>query len=31
MKVIETNESFNEVIHSEKPVIVKFEADWCPD
>ncbi|MBM7571093.1 thioredoxin family protein [Aquibacillus albus] len=31
MKPIESREQFNEVINSEKPVIVKFFADWCPD
>ncbi len=31
MEQIKTNEQFNEVINSEKPVIVKFFADWCPD
>ncbi len=28
---IQTQEKFDEVIQSEKPVIVKFFADWCPD
>ncbi|CQR48281.1 Thioredoxin-like protein YdbP [Paraliobacillus sp. PM-2] len=31
MKHINTKEAFNQVIQSEKPVIVKFYADWCPD
>ena len=25
------NESFKSVINSDTPVIVKFEAGWCPD
>lgn len=31
MKHIDTEAQFNEVIQSDKPVIVKFFADWCPD
>lgn len=31
MKNITTTEEFNSVIQSEQPVIVKFEAGWCPD
>ena len=31
MKAITTQEQFNEVIGSEKAVIVKFYAGWCPD
>lgn len=31
MKPITTTEQFNEVINSKEPVIVKFEAGWCPD
>jgi len=31
MKPITTTEQFNEVINSNEPVIVKFEAGWCPD
>ncbi|MFC4559922.1 thioredoxin family protein [Virgibacillus kekensis] len=28
---LDTEAQFNEVIQSDKPVIVKFFADWCPD
>lgn len=28
---ITTNEQFNELIQSDKEIIVKFYADWCPD
>ncbi|WP_430788694.1 thioredoxin family protein [Virgibacillus flavescens] len=31
MENINTIEQFNKVIQSEKPVIIKFFADWCPD
>lgn len=31
MQSIKNMESFNEVIQSNEPVIVKFEAGWCPD
>ncbi|MBB5180931.1 thiol-disulfide isomerase/thioredoxin [Planomicrobium koreense] len=31
MKPITTNEQFNEVIGGTEPVIVKFQAGWCPD
>ncbi|MFZ3578894.1 thioredoxin family protein [Virgibacillus sp. DJP39] len=31
MKQIKSVDNFNEVIQSEKPVIIKFFADWCPD
>ncbi|GIN56698.1 thiol reductase thioredoxin [Lederbergia ruris] len=31
MENIQSQEMFEQVIASEKPVIVKFEASWCPD
>lgn len=31
MQSIKSNESFKSVINSDTPVIVKFEAGWCPD
>lgn len=31
MKEITNAEQFNEIIAGENPVLVKFEADWCPD
>ncbi|RNF39322.1 thioredoxin family protein [Planococcus salinus] len=31
MKPIITNDQFNQVIESDEPVIVKFQAGWCPD
>lgn len=31
MQAIKSNESFKSVINSDTPVIVKFEAGWCPD
>ncbi len=31
MKSIQTKESFTQIIKSDKPVIVKFYANWCPD
>ncbi|KXZ22948.1 thioredoxin [Bacillus nakamurai] len=31
MKIISTTEQFNELIQSDKEIIVKFYADWCPD
>ncbi|UYP23371.1 thioredoxin family protein [Bacillus velezensis] len=31
MKKIKTTEQFNELIQSDKEIIVKFFADWCPD
>ncbi|MGF7536054.1 thioredoxin family protein [Bacillus mexicanus] len=31
MKKITTNEQFTELIQSDKEIVVKFYADWCPD
>lgn len=31
MNSISTTENFNKTIQSDNPVIVKFEAGWCPD
>ncbi|AKG05396.1 MULTISPECIES: thioredoxin family protein [Salimicrobium] len=31
MKELNTTEQFQAAIESEEPVILKFEADWCPD
>lgn len=31
MQSITTMDSFNQVIQSSHPVIIKFEAGWCPD
>ena len=31
MQGIHKTEDFNSTINSNHPVIVKFEADWCPD
>ncbi|WP_214849091.1 thioredoxin family protein [Exiguobacterium sp. s193] len=28
---IKSEDTFKELIASETPVIIKFEADWCPD
>lgn len=31
MESINTTEQFNSTVQNDKPVIVKFEAGWCPD
>ena len=31
MEPISTNDQFKTTIQSDNPVIVKFEAGWCPD
>ena len=31
MQSITTTDAFKSTIESDKPVIVKFEAGWCPD
>lgn len=31
MQPINTTDKFNDTIQSDQPVIVKFEAGWCPD
>ena len=31
MESINTNDQFKSTIQSDSPVIVKFEAGWCPD
>jgi thiol-disulfide isomerase/thioredoxin len=31
MKAITSSEQFNEIIKKSEPVIVKFQAGWCPD
>jgi len=31
LEPIKSKEQFNEIISGSSPVIVKFEADWCPD
>lgn len=31
MQRITNMESFNQIIQSEQPVVIKFEAGWCPD
>ena len=31
MESIKTTEQFNNTVQNDQPVIVKFEAVWCPD
>ena len=31
MESIKTTEQFNDTVQNNQPVIVKFEAGWCPD
>lgn len=31
MEKINSKQQFNELIQSNDPVVMKFEADWCPD
>ena len=31
MESIKTREDFDKIIESNEPVIIKFEAGWCPD
>ncbi|WP_210123401.1 thioredoxin family protein [Staphylococcus sp. GDX8P106P-2] len=31
MESINTNDQFKNTVQSDEPVIVKFEAGWCPD
>ncbi|MBT2583680.1 thioredoxin family protein [Planococcus sp. ISL-109] len=31
MKSLKTTDQFNDTIQNAKPVIVKFQAGWCPD
>ncbi|MHD0398315.1 thioredoxin family protein [Staphylococcus simulans] len=31
MEAIKTREAFDKIIESNEPVIIKFEAGWCPD
>ncbi|WP_412519671.1 thioredoxin family protein [Staphylococcus simulans] len=31
MEAIKTREDFDKIIESNAPVIIKFEAGWCPD
>lgn len=31
MEKIHSKQQFNELIQSNDPVVMKFEADWCPD
>ena len=31
MKSLKTTEQFNDTIQNSEPVIVKFQAGWCPD
>lgn len=31
MEAMKTREDFDKIIESNEPVIIKFEAGWCPD